>query len=68
MKVNACLLFVPLGKKNMMKYTIGIPQALLYYKQFPFWKTFFNKLGAEIALSETTNSRIMELGLQKCLI
>ncbi|HEB12474.1 MAG TPA: hypothetical protein ENI11_02230, partial [Actinobacteria bacterium] len=41
---------------------IGYPQALLYYKYFPLWETFFSKLGAEVVLSGQTNRKILSLG------
>ncbi len=41
---------------------IGYPQALLYYKYFPLWETFFNKLGAEIILSGQTSKKILNMG------
>lgn len=41
---------------------IGYPQALLYYKYFPLWETFFNRLGAEVVLSGPTNKRLLNLG------
>ncbi|TET53706.1 MAG: hypothetical protein E3J54_03630 [Actinobacteria bacterium] len=47
-----------------MKITIGIPKALLYYRQFPFWKTFFETLGAQVVVSPRTNSTILNRGLE----
>lgn len=44
--------------------TIGIPRAGLYYLYFPFWKTFFEELGIEVAVSPRTDKRILELGLK----
>ncbi|HEB12983.1 MAG TPA: hypothetical protein ENI11_04855 [Actinobacteria bacterium] len=41
---------------------IGYPQALLYYKYFPLWETFFSNLGAEVVLSGQTNKKILSLG------
>lgn len=46
---------------------IGIPTALLYYKYYPFINTFFNKLGAEIVLSHSTNKEILDLGVKYCV-
>ncbi len=33
---------------------IGIPRALLYYQYYPMWKTFFERLGAEVVVSSPT--------------
>jgi predicted nucleotide-binding protein (sugar kinase/HSP70/actin superfamily) len=34
------------------KGTIGIPRALMFYRFFPFWQTFFEKLGWKVAVSD----------------
>jgi predicted nucleotide-binding protein (sugar kinase/HSP70/actin superfamily) len=43
---------------------IGIPQALLYWKQPHFWETFFENLGFEVLLSPSTNKEIVEQGVK----
>ncbi|KKL82576.1 hypothetical protein LCGC14_1983360, partial [marine sediment metagenome] len=52
-----------IGKEFLMTITIGIPRALIYYKEAPFWQAFFEKLGAKVLISEPTNSKILEKGL-----
>jgi len=42
--------------------TIGMPRALTFFDQFPFWKAFFSELGCKVMLSETTNRHIVALG------
>jgi predicted nucleotide-binding protein (sugar kinase/HSP70/actin superfamily) len=42
--------------------TVGIPQALLYYKYFPLWETFLTGLGAEIVVSHSTTKRMINTG------
>jgi len=44
--------------------TIGIPKALIYWKQPHFWETFFENLGVKILLSPKTNKEIVEKGVQ----
>lgn len=44
--------------------TIGIPRALIYWKQPHFWETFFENLGVKILLSPETNKEIVEKGVQ----
>jgi predicted nucleotide-binding protein (sugar kinase/HSP70/actin superfamily) len=44
--------------------TIGIPRALIYWKNPFFWETFFEKLGFEVLLSPSTNKEIVENGLK----
>ncbi len=46
------------------KIKIGIPRALLYYKYFPFWKTFLEKLGLEVITSDETNKEILNEGVK----
>lgn len=43
---------------------IGMPKGLLYYRYYPFFKTFFNELGAEIITSPDTNKEILNLGIK----
>ncbi|MDP1809147.1 MAG: acyl-CoA dehydratase activase-related protein [Actinomycetota bacterium] len=43
-------------------FKVGYPQALLYYKYFPLWETFFNRLGVEVVLSGPTNKALLNLG------
>ena len=44
--------------------TIGIPRALIYWKQPHFWETFFEELGFKILLSPSTNKEIVEKGVK----
>ena len=44
--------------------TIGIPRALIYWKQPHFWETFFEELGFEVLLSPETNKEIVEMGVK----
>ncbi|MBN2413824.1 hypothetical protein JXQ31_19275 [candidate division KSB1 bacterium] len=41
---------------------IGIPRSMTFYDRFPFWRTFFETLGAEIILTEKTNKEIIRKG------
>ncbi len=45
-----------------MTCKVGIPRALLYYKYFPMWRAFLEKLGADIVVSEHTNQRLISQG------
>ena len=46
---------------------IGMPRTLTFYDRFPFWRTYFSELGAELVLSEPTNRRIVSMGREACL-
>ena len=43
---------------------IGIPRGLMiYYQQFPFWRTFFENLGFRVVLSSETNNQMVNKAL-----
>lgn len=44
--------------------TIGIPRVLNMYENYPFWATFFQKLGFHIVLSPQSDRHIYELGME----
>ena len=45
--------------------TIGIPRALMvYYQQFPFWRTFFEQLGFTIVLSRKTDKSLVTQSIE----
>ncbi len=43
---------------------IGIPRVLNIYENFPFWATFFGKLGFKVILSPQSNRQIYESGME----
>lgn len=44
------------------KIKIGIPRALLYYRYYILWKTFFEGIGCTLILSSPTNKEIVDRG------
>ncbi|MCL0041132.1 acyl-CoA dehydratase activase-related protein [Dehalococcoidia bacterium] len=50
----------------MKNPVIGVPRGLFYYRYFPFWKTFFEELGAGVVVSPPTDKKILDCGL-RCL-
>jgi predicted CoA-substrate-specific enzyme activase len=46
------------------KATIGLPRAMYIYEQFPFWNTFFRRLGYGVLLSDETNRKILKIGIE----
>ncbi len=46
------------------KATIGLPRGMYIYEQFPFWNTFFRKLGYRVLLSDETNAKIVRQGTE----
>ena len=50
-----------------MRKKIGIPRALLYYKYYPLWKSFFEGLGYEVVTSGQTNQKILQSGIRRAI-
>jgi predicted CoA-substrate-specific enzyme activase len=47
------------------KITIGIPRGLmLFYQQFPFWRTFFKELGFNVILSKESDKQLVTRALE----
>jgi predicted CoA-substrate-specific enzyme activase len=48
------------------RISIGIPRGLMvFYKQFPFWRTFYEELGFRVVLSDETNRRMITSSLER---
>ncbi|MES0341571.1 MAG: acyl-CoA dehydratase activase, partial [Candidatus Humimicrobiaceae bacterium] len=43
---------------------IGMPYAMLTFEFYPFWKAFFTELGFDLILSDKTNKKIINDGVQ----
>ncbi len=44
--------------------TVGIPRALNMYENYPFWHTFFTKLGFAVVLSDQSTKQTYEAGIE----
>jgi predicted nucleotide-binding protein (sugar kinase/HSP70/actin superfamily) len=42
---------------------IGIPRAMYTYDRFPFWNTFLSELGFEVVLSDKSNKKVINYGI-----
>ena len=42
---------------------IGIPRAMYTYDRFPFWNTFFSELGFDVVLSDKSNKKVLNYGI-----
>ena len=49
---------------NASRGEIGIPRVLNMYEDYPLWFTFFTKLGFKVVLSDHSNRRIYESGIE----
>ena len=47
------------------KRKIGVPRALSYYGNYPFYYGFFTALGLEIVLSDKTTTGIINEGVER---
>ena len=56
--------YEPLPADEAPRGTVGIPRVLNMYENYPFWFTFFTKLGYQVVLSPLSNRRIYELGIE----
>ncbi len=55
--------YEPLPVNEAKRGTVGIPRVLNLYENYPFWATFFKKLGFSVVLSPASTRKIYELGI-----
>ncbi len=56
--------YTPLTEEEAVRGTVGIPRVLNMYENYPFWHTFFTKLGFRVVLSPASTRKIYELGIE----
>jgi len=56
--------YEPLSIDEAPRGRIGIPRVLNMYENYPFWFTFFTKLGYQVVLSPNSTHKIYELGIE----
>ncbi len=56
--------YTPLDEKEATRGTIGIPRVLNMYEDYPFWFTFFTKLGFRVIISEKSTRSTYEKGIE----
>ena len=56
--------YTPLSKAEATRGTVGLPRVLNMYENYPFWATFFEKLGFRVVLSPQSTRKIYELGIE----
>ena len=54
----------PLPIDQAPRGQVGIPRVLNMYENYPFWFTFFTKLGYQVVLSPASTHKIYELGIE----
>ena len=56
--------YEPLSEEEAKHGSIGIPRVLNMYENYPFWFTFFTKLGFHVVLSPASTRKVYELGIE----
>ncbi len=56
--------YQPLEESAAKRGTIGIPRVLNMYEDYPFWFTFWTNLGFRVVLSEKSNRKTYEKGIE----
>ena len=56
--------YKPLEEKDAKRGTIGIPRVLNMYEDYPFWFTFLTNLGFRVIISEKSNRKTYEKGIE----
>ena len=63
-KLQRLFSYPSLEADKAVRGTVGIPRVLNMYENYPFWHTFFTKLGYRVILSPSSNRKIYELGIE----
>lgn len=56
--------YEPLPVEEAKRGTVGMPRALNMYENYPFWFTFFTKLGYRVILSDPSTKKTYEAGIE----
>ena len=63
-KIKRLFDYEPLSREKAFRGRVGIPRVLNMYENYPFWFTFFTKLGYQVVLSPLSNHKIYALGIE----
>ncbi|MCM1262553.1 MAG: 2-hydroxyacyl-CoA dehydratase [Butyrivibrio sp.] len=63
-KLKRIFSYEPLPADEAVRGSVGIPRVLNMYENYPFWFTFFTRLGYRVVLSPVSNRKIYELGIE----
>ena len=56
--------YQPLSEEKAYRGSIGIPRVLNMYENYPFWFTFFSKLGFRVVISPRSSRELFEKGME----
>ena len=63
-KYNRLFDYEPLEEEKAPRGVIGIPRVLNMYEDYPLWFTIFTKLGFRVIISDHSNRRMYEKGIE----
>lgn len=63
-KYRRLFAYRPLPKEQARRGEIGIPRVLNIYQHYPFWFTFFTKLGFRVVLSGRSSKDVFSKGME----
>ena len=63
-KLKRLFSYEPLSADVATRGKVGIPRVLNMYENYPFWYTFFTKLGYQVVLSPSSTHKLYELGIE----
>ncbi|MCH5324381.1 MAG: 2-hydroxyacyl-CoA dehydratase [Eubacterium sp.] len=63
-KYNRLFDYQPLPEDKAERGVVGLPRVLGMYENYPFWFTFFTKLGYSVKLSPKSGRDIYDLGIE----
>lgn len=63
-KYKRLFAYKPLSHEQATRGDVGIPRVLNMYENYPFWFTFFTRLGFRVRLSPRSSRHIYEQGLE----
>ncbi|MCL2071961.1 MAG: 2-hydroxyacyl-CoA dehydratase [Oscillospiraceae bacterium] len=63
-KYNRVFDYKSLDESDAKRGVVGIPRVLGFYENYPFWHTFFTKLGYSVKLSPKSSRDIYDYGIE----
>ncbi len=63
-KLKRLFSYEPLSADVATRGKVGIPRVLNMYENYPFWFTFFTRLGYQVVLSPSSTHKLYELGIE----
>jgi predicted CoA-substrate-specific enzyme activase len=63
-KLERYFSYESLTEEEAQRGTVGIPRVLNLYENYPYWHTYFTKLGYRVVPSPVSSRKIYELGIE----